>query len=142
MILEACIGLGALLLLSLYYKLSKNKYHWADRGVPSSGFRFFWGNDKEFVLGKKSLHATLKEEYNNFPGERFYGRWTFLGQPILILRNDFDLIRAVWIKDFDHFTKTRFGEMNEGIWPSSRAERLAIDNITALHGDTWKDLRY
>ena len=140
MILEVCLGLGALMVF-LYYTFSKNKYHWRDRGVPDTGFRFFWGDDKDFLQGKRSLHETTKEDYNKFPGERFYGGWTMFGQPYLMLRNDFELIKAVWIKDFDHFTRTRGSEISEKIWPSSRAERIALSDISAVHGDLWKELR-
>ena len=140
MLLEVCMGLGALMLL-LFYTLIKNKNHWSNRGVPNTGFRFFWGNDKDFLLGKRSMHEVAKEEYDKFPGESFYGGWSMLGQPYLMLRNDFDLIRAVWVKDFDHFAKTRGTEISEKIWPLSRSERIAINHIAAVHGDVWKDLR-
>ena len=140
MLLEVCMGLGALILL-LFYTLIKNKYHWSNRGVPNTGFNFFWGNEKEFVLQHRSLHEVIKEEYDKFPGERFYGGWTLLGQPYLMIRNDFDLIRAVWVKDFDHFTKTRGTEFSEKLWPTSRSERIAGNHIAAVHGDVWKDLR-
>ena len=59
-----------------------------------------------------------------------------------MIRNDFDLIRSVWIKDFDHFNKTRGEEFVENIWPGSREEKLAIKNVANIHGEEWKDLRY
>ena len=140
MFLELCIGLGALLSI-LYYKLSKNKHYWDERGVPNTGFRFFYGDDKGVLQQTKSFHQISKENYFKFPGERFYGGWTMLGQPYLMLRNDFELIKAVWIKDFDHFTSSSAGQFFEKLWPSSRAERLAIENVSTLHGEVWKDLR-
>ena len=87
MLVEACIGLGAILLY-LYYKLSKNKNHWSDRGVPNTGFVFFYGDDKDMLQGKRSMYDIAKEDYSKFPGERFYGGWTMLGQPYLMIRND------------------------------------------------------
>ena len=142
MFLELCIGLGSLLLLILYYKLSKNKYYWSERGVPNTGFHFFYGDDKEVLQQTKSFHQTSKENYFKFPGERFYGGWTMLGKPYLMLRNDFELIKAVWIKDFDHFNSTSAAQIFEKLWPSSRAERLSTENVSTLHGEVWKDLRY
>ena len=141
MLLEILIGLGALLLY-LYYKLSKNKNHWSDRGVPSTRFCFLWGDEKEALQGKKSFHDVVKEDYQKFPGERFYGGWTILGKPYLMIRNDFELIKAVWIKDFDYFNNTSAGKIFEGIWASSRAEKLATQHVGNLHGEEWKDLRY
>ena len=134
------MGLGALIIF-IYYKLSKNQNFWRDRGVPDTGFKFLWGDDKEVLLGKKSIHEINIELYKKFPEERFYGGWSLLGQPYLMLRNDFDLIRAVWIKDFDHFTITRNTEFAENVWPATRTERIALNHIAALHGDIWKDLR-
>ena len=65
-----------------------------------------------------------------------------LGQPYLMIRNDFELIRSIWIKDFDHFNKTRAADVGDKVWPSSRAERLAMQNVSQLHGEVWKNLRY
>ena len=65
-----------------------------------------------------------------------------LGQPYLMIRNDFELLRSIWIKDFDHFNKTRGADFDENVWPSSRAERLAMQNVSLLHGEVWKNLRY
>ena len=141
MLIEACIGLGGILLY-LYYKLSKNKKHWSDRGVPNTGFVFFYGDDKDMLQGKRSMHDIEKEDYFKFPGERFYGGWTMLGQPYLMIRNDFELLRSIWIKDFDHFNKTRGADFDDNVWPSSRAERLAMQNMSLLHGEVWKNLRY
>ena len=141
MILQVLLALFAIF-ICLYLKLSKNKNHWKDRGVVNTGFNFFWGNDKDMLTGKRSLHDVAKEEYFQFPGERYYGGWTVFGQPYLMIRNDFDLIRSVWIKDFDHFNKTRGEEFVENIWPGSREEKLAIKNVANIHGEEWKDLRY
>ena len=143
MLLEICLGLGALLLY-LYHKLSKNRNHWSERGVPNTGFRFLFGDDKEFVTGKKAVHDVIKEDYFKFPGQRFYGGWTMLGLPYLMIRNDFELIKAVWVKDFDHFNKTVFfgTDFAEGVWPSSRTEELAVNQISNVHGEVWKDIRY
>ena len=57
------------LIAYLYYKLSKNKNHWSERGVVNTGFRFFWGNDEDLLKGKRSLHDIAKEEYFKFPGK-------------------------------------------------------------------------
>ena len=65
-----------------------------------------------------------------------------LGQPYLMIRNDFELLRSIWIKDFDHFNKTRGADFDDNVWPSSRAERLAMQNMSLLHGEVWKNLRY
>ena len=128
------------LLLYLFYKLSKNKNHWRDRNVPSTKFRFLWGDDG--MVGKKSIHDLAKEEYFKHPGQRFYGGWSMFGVPYLMIRNDFELIRAIWIKDFDHFNQTRSAEFAEKIWAASREEKMMLNTIQSMHGEAWKDIRY
>ena len=137
---EILLGFLALCLL-LYYQISKDKYYWAKRNVPSTEFHFFRSNAMKLVLKKMSWHEKNKEDYFQFPGERFYGGWTMFGKPYLMLRNDFDLIKAVWIKDFDSFNTKNVGQLADKVWPSSRVERLAIDHILNAHGDAWKELR-
>ena len=128
------------LLLYLYYNLTKNKNHWRDRNVPSTKFRFFWGDDSP--SGDKSLHDIMKEEYFRHPGERMYGGWSLMGVPYLMIRNDFELMRAIWIKDFDHFNQTRVTEFAEKIWCGSREESMMLNTIQTMHGEAWKDIRY
>ena len=140
MLMEIGLGLGALILY-VYYKLSKNKKYWSDRGVPHTKFHFFWGNDKDIYQGKISRHEKYKEEYFEFPGESLYGRWGLFGVPHLVVRNDFDLIRSIWIKDFDQFNETMAGQAFSKLWQSSREERLAVGHVAALHGDAWKEIR-
>ena len=140
MILEFIIGIVAFVLY-MYYKLTKNRYYWRDRGVPSTEFQFFWGDDKESLQGKKSRHEILTDEYFEFPGERFYGRWSMLGDPQLVIRDDFDLIRSIFIKDFDQFNETIAGKMFSKIWPASREEKLSISHVGNVHGEKWKEIR-
>ena len=82
------------------------------------------------------------EEYKKFSGVPFYGKWGLFGEPELVLRNDFDLIRAIWIKDFDHFAIANTAVIpSRSIWPSSRQEKLMLQNIGNAHGDEWKNIR-
>ena len=140
MLNEVLIGLVTISLF-IYYQISKNKYYWSIRGVPSTGFHFPSTNDYKVLLKKVSQHEKTKEDYSKFPGERFYGGWTILGKPYLMLRNDFDLIKTVWIKDFDSFNTKNISEQTDKVWPSSREEKLTIDNIFNAKGDRWKALR-
>ena len=140
MLNEVLIGLVTISLF-IYYQISKNKYYWSIRGVPSTGFHFLSTNDYKVLLKTMSLHKNIKEDYFKFPGERFYGGWTILGKPYLMLRNDFDLIKTVWIKDFDSFNTKNISEQTDKVWPSSREEKLTIDNIFNAKGDRWKALR-
>ena len=141
MLYEVLIGLVTISLF-IYYQISKNKYYWSIRGVPSTGFHFLSTNDYKVLLKKMSLHKNIKEDYFKFPGERFYGGWTLIGKPYLMLRNDFDLIKTVWIKDFDSFNTKNKAELADKVLPSSREERLARMPWKNAKGERWKALRY
>ena len=59
-----------------------------------------------------------------------------------MIRNDFDLIRAIWIKDFDHFGMAHGGViLNRTIWPATREEKLMLTHVQNATGDDWKDIR-
>ena len=141
MYLEILVGILALFLY-VYYKLTKHRNYWDDRGVPNTGFKFFYGDEKEVITQTKSIHELSTRLYNMFPNERFVGCWGMFGNPFLLIRNDFDLIRDIWIKDFDHFAigngnMTKMKEM----CPINRHEKLMLNSIQSAHGDEWKDIR-
>ena len=97
--LEVVIGIAAIFLY-IYYSLTKNRNYWSDRGVANTGFKFFWGDDGPLMQQKETFQGWALREYNNFPNKRFYGCWAIFGTPYLFIRNDFDLIRSIWIKGF------------------------------------------
>ena len=111
--------------------------------VIRTGFKFFWGDDGGFIRQKETMHELSLRVYNNFPGERFVGCWAMFGEPYLMIRNDFELIRSIWIKDFDHFAIAEsFVAKLKTNWPANRNEKLMLNNIQSAHGDEWKDIRY
>ena len=140
MVYEVYLGFLAIFLF-IYYQLSKYKYYWSKRDVPTTEFHILRGNNKNLLLKEISWHEKNKEDYFRYPGKRFYGGWTMLGKPYLMLRNDFDLIKSVLIKDFDSFNTKNVGQLADKVWPSSREERLATDHMLNAHGESWKELR-
>lgn len=134
---------GVLLLLGfVYYKFSSNKSYWYDRNVPNTGFKFFFGDDKFFFTQKEAMHDWALRVYKEFGDVSFFGGWTMMGRPFLMIRNDFDLIKSIWIKDFDHFAMADSSvEMLVSVWPASRLERIAVHNVQTKTGDEWKDIR-
>ena len=141
MLLEIFFGLLALVLY-IYYTLTKNRSYWDDRGVPNTGFKFFWGDEKGLNSQKEALHDYSLRIYKTFPKEKYVGCWGMFGKPYLMIRDDFELIRSIWIKDFDHFAIAE-GHVanNKKIWPSSRNEKLMLNNVQSATGDEWKDIR-
>ena len=141
MILEVIAGVSVLFLY-LYYKLSKNRNYWLDRGVPNTGFKFLWGDDGPLLKQTQALHDWALESYKRFANVPYFGAWTLFGKPYLMIRNDFELIRSIWVKDFDHFAAADLGTAaNKDIWPATKAEKLVLHNIQSAQGDEWKDIR-
>ena len=141
MMLEIIAGIFALLLY-LYYKLSKNRNYWSDRGVKDTGFKFFWGDDGSFLNQTESMFDWALREYKHFANVPYHGAWTLFGKPYLMIRNDFDLIRSIWIKDFDHFAIANSSvTLNESIWPGTKEEKMMLNNVQNAQGDRWKDIR-
>ena len=141
MMLEVIAGVS-ILFLYLYYKLSKNKNYWLDRGVQNTGFKFFWGDDSSIFKQTEAMHTWATREYKRFANLPYFGCWTLFGKPYLMIRNDFELIRSIWVKDFDHFAAAdSFSVANKETWPATKAEKLVIHNIQSAQGDEWKDIR-
>ena len=129
------------LLSYIYYKLTKNRNYWSDRGVTNTGFKFLWGDDKT-ILGEEPFPEFALRMYQSYPNERFIGMWSMFGRPYLMIRNDFELIRSIWIKDFDHFTIANDNTKNhKNMWASDRNEKLMLNNVQSAQGDEWKNIR-
>ena len=57
------------------------------------------------MIRKRALAYQYLEEYDMFQGERFYGFYSGRDQ-VLFIRDDFDLIERIVLKDFEHFQKS------------------------------------
>ena len=124
-----------------YYTLTKNRDYWSKLGVRNTGFKFFWGDDS-FMVSGEPLHDVAVRMYKDYPNEPYIGTWSIFGSPVLSIRNDFELIKSIWIKDFDHFgIANGFVKNHKDIWPASRTERLILNNVQTAQGDEWKNLR-
>ena len=139
--IEILLVLSVLLYL-LYYWLTSTKNYWYERNIPNTGFKILFGDDKVFMMQSESGHDWGMRLYDQFKGVPFFGMWTLLGKPILMIRNDFDLIKSIWVKDFDHFAITdQTSELQTSVWTSTREEKLVINHIQTATGDEWKDIR-
>jgi len=130
-----------LILLVTYnvYKFFQNFKYWKNKGVPSASS---WEQltDLYHLFGKKRAgHDVAKDNYKKFNGERFYGI-SEGNRQILVIRDDFHLLRSMMIKDFDHFSKA-MGSLLENPHPASHVEEIQMKGITAIDGDEWKTVR-
>lgn len=87
---------------SLYFYLTATFDFWKCRGVPFKKPTVLLGNFGPLLLFRRSQPEGVKEMYQWFKDERFFGAFR-VRSPVLILR-DPDLVRSVCVKDFACFS--------------------------------------
>lgn len=125
------IFLGLLLLL-LYKWITRNRYYFADRGIPYKIPNFLFGNMRQLALMKQSFLDNALEMYNYFPDAKIQG--TFELTSAITMIRDPDLIKQIAIKDFDHFTNHRT-IIDEEVDP------LFGRALFNIKGEKWHDMR-
>ena len=99
MILELFLTV-AVLVAYLYCKFHWIGNYWTRRGVkqPMSN-TFPFGNNPLInwttLLGRRNPHSLYKDSYNEFKGERFFGTYSHIGSPPILIIRDLDLINDV-----------------------------------------------
>lgn len=91
-----------LFLGSLYLYFTATFDFWRCRGVSFKKPTIFVGNFGSLLLFRKSQQEGVKEMYQWFSNERFFGVFR-VRSPILVLR-DPDLVKSVCVKDFACFS--------------------------------------
>ncbi|XP_044758512.1 cytochrome P450 9e2-like [Coccinella septempunctata] len=87
---------------------------------------------KRMIIMDKPYSEMIKEDYKKFKGKRYFG--TYLSNfPVLVVR-DLDLIKQMFVKDFEHFTD-RLDIFN------ARSDPIFKNNLVAAKGKQWKRLR-
>ena len=121
----------------LYKKTQRDKDYWYRHGIPNTTEPLEIG-----AWGRESINDVSIRLYNQFKGVPFFGSWQFSGRPCLVIRNDFDLIKSIWIKDFDHFSMAHhLVPVYKATWPATKHEKLVLNTLQTAHGDEWKNLR-
>ncbi|XP_012237476.1 probable cytochrome P450 6a13 isoform X1 [Bombus impatiens] len=128
-ILEQFLLLG--LLLGIIYCFFTSTFDfWKNRGVPFRKPIVLFGNFASLLLFQKSLPEGIKDMYEWFKDERYFGAFRVMS-PVLILR-DPDLVKDICVKSFACFT-------NRGIPVNSQNSLSA--HLFNLEGKRWKSLR-
>ncbi|XP_060815753.1 cytochrome P450 6k1-like isoform X2 [Bombus pascuorum] len=122
--------LPGLLLGILYCFLTSTFNFWKNRGVPFRKPTVLFGNFASLLLFQKSLPECIKDMYEWFKDERYFGAFRVMS-PVLILR-DPDLVKDICVKSFACFT-------NRGI-PVNSQDSLSA-HLFNLEGKRWKSLR-
>lgn len=98
-------GLGVVF-LSLYYYYTSTYNYWKNRGVPGPRPIIFAGNFGPVVAKTLSLSDHTKKLYDEYKHEPVFGIYEGL-EPVLVV-NDLDLIKDVFIRDFSVFVHRGF----------------------------------
>lgn len=128
-IIYAILSLTATFLIALIF----SDFYWRRKGVPYKLYFPYIDGTCAIALNQIGLGAYLNDILcRNFPNSRYFGTY-FFGKPILAIQ-DPDLIREMFIKNFDHFVD-RLGFVdfeNEPLWSK---------NLLNLKGQAWKEMR-
>jgi len=116
-----------LILLSIYWFMSVNNTYWDKKGVPNIKEGLIMNQ----ILSKQTQSETVREWYQKFTGEKYFGFVQFR-KPILMIR-DMDLIHQIMVKDFHHFVDR--GQ------PQNKKDFMT-NNLFGMRGQTWRELRY
>lgn len=120
--------------ISLFYAYAKYKLsYWSRRGVKTPPTHLIFGNFKDCLTLKKPPSEVLREIYNSAdPNDPYIGFYIF-HKPMLLLRNH-DLMKQIFIKDFDIFPNRRFGSANQ-------KDAMGLDSILSIQQPRWKYLK-
>nr|AVL92864.1 CYP450 [Locusta migratoria] len=124
-------AVGVLTLLVLWWRRYIGVF--ADRGVPYASPMPLVGNMLSVALKRKSMPDILIELYQKMEPHPYAGAFSF-SIPLMMIR-DPDLIRAVTVKDFDHFTD------HMDFINADKNNPLSQRMLVALKGKEWHDMR-
>ncbi|XP_037785934.1 cytochrome P450 9e2-like [Penaeus monodon] len=127
-------GLVAVLVATaLLYSRWRHSY-WSSRGVPTApGSIPFFGHTFKLLSRSKYRWLIVDEIYHKHRGSLFCGLYEVF-QPVLLI-GDPGLLKAVLIKDFDHFTNRR------SFKSSNPKDKIINEMLNATTGEHWKGIR-
>ncbi|XP_013140579.1 PREDICTED: cytochrome P450 6B5-like [Papilio polytes] len=123
------VSAAAALFAVLYLYCTRTFNYWKERNVVGPKPLPLVGNIKDSFFRKKSVIMVYKDIYNQFPKEKVVGIYR-MTTPCLLLR-DLDIIKNIFVKDFDLF-------LDRGVEFSD--EGLGV-NLFHADGDRWRVLR-
>ncbi|KAK4874000.1 hypothetical protein RN001_013360 [Aquatica leii] len=118
--------------LIVYYKAIKPLSYWKDRGVACKNSYPIVGSFSTVLFQQQALFYYVKEAYQQFSKERYFGVHQFR-KPALYIK-DIELIKKVAIKDFDHFS-------DHSSFTPTEPDSLIRKSLINLHGQRWRDVR-
>ena len=120
----------------LYYYLTKDFGKFAKQGITEHDPKFPFGSKEatDMFMGKLAFTRAVEPVYNKYRDQKMVG-YHFLGKMTLVI-NDLDLMKQMFIKDFDHFVDRRKIDFGTG-----DLTKYFNNMLTTLDGDQWKEMR-
>ncbi|XP_017887153.1 cytochrome P450 9e2-like [Ceratina calcarata] len=118
--------------IAIYYYISKKLDFFEKHGIPQIPAAPIIGNMGPVVAQKCTMHELLQKHYDNEPDAKYVGFYEFT-TPVIMLR-DMDLIKAVAIKNFEHFQDHRQSVTKE-------TDPIFANVLFNRKGDDWKHQR-
>nr|QLI62176.1 cytochrome P450 27 [Streltzoviella insularis] len=132
MIAEILVFVLTTLLVYILYTYKNFHYYLDQRGVKYMPGLPLFGNIYKSMFMRRHMWEDFDAVYKAFPNERYVG---FIEPTTLALMiRDPELIKAITIKDFDHFTDHR-------AFFSEEAEPVLSGNLLLMKGQKWHDMR-
>ena len=133
------IFLCLLTLFILFYRYVTKKFdHFEKLGIPYEKPSFPIGSHNMF-LGSKHFNDFMYEDYVKHNDEKMFGLFLF-GKPFLVIK-DVELIKAIKVKDFNHFTDTQDEHTVRMMQTGGDLDKLFNNHVGNAKGDHWKDIR-
>ncbi|XP_055610022.1 cytochrome P450 9e2-like [Uranotaenia lowii] len=120
----------------IYRRLTRRNDYFHDKPIPSMAVQPGLGSTGPLILHRVSFNDFIYSIYNKYPGVKVFGLFD-LTTPMFVLR-DPELIKAVGVKDFDHFVDRRqiFGDCTNDS-PDVYFNKMLV----MLTGQRWRDMR-
>lgn len=116
--------------LYLYIQAKKKYKYWKKKNVTQPDPTFPWGNCQG--IGRTTcIGRILTKLYEKYKKEKFIGIYVFW-KPFWVV-NDLDLVKNVFVKDFNHFHDRGF-RLDEELEPLSA-------HLFSMNGQEWRNLR-
>lgn len=125
--------IGSFVLLVLWMFVFKTWNYFKDRGIKFDRGVPFLGSLHRAMAGRESLAISLQELYNRYPADRFIGFYQMGGEPSYFVR-DPELIKAIAVKDFDHF-------VNHAFQIDKELDPLMGRILFNINDEKWRQLR-
>ncbi|KAJ0176625.1 hypothetical protein K1T71_007804 [Dendrolimus kikuchii] len=118
-------------LFGVYFYYTSTFDFFKKKGISYIKPVIFLGNLGPRLTSKISFHEFQLQNYNHFKGQRYGG--TFDGRKPVLTILDVDLIKAIMIRDFDHFT--------DRSTLSGKEAAYIQRSLLNLKGSEWKSVR-